>query len=106
METTIALIGAIVALITGIAAWQQARTAARKADMDVLCDTLSQLREENQRLVQRLEALESENTELRKKLSGYEAEITRLQRRVSELERERAELMRQIPPTQDAAHES
>lgn len=98
----IPLITAIGAIIAAVVAWRNAKSAARKADVDALTATIKTLSSENERLRERLleydvrlASLESSETELKSQVATLREENEALRSRVRELENENQRLEKQ-----------
>lgn len=92
LSAILALLGGLGGL-TGLAALYQARTAAKRADVETLCAAMTQLQDENkrqgeriERMQARIEELESENAKKDKQLSGMRVELTEWKTKYAELE--------------------
>jgi chromosome segregation ATPase len=96
----VGVLGAIGALIGAISAWRTARGAARRADVDVLAETVKLLAAENVRLRTCIEHLEGERQQDRERIESLEQALAATRHeldlawgRIAELERERVQFL-------------
>jgi len=102
----VALIGALGGLggvLSTLVAWRQARSAARKTDVEAQDLIIQRLQDENERLCQRQDELEQDNEQLRKELDVVTADLqvvkeenAEWRRKVEKLTQERQQLLEEL----------
>jgi len=102
----VALIGALGGLggvLSTLVAWRQARSAARKTDVEAQDLIIQRLQDENERLCQRQDELEQDNEQLRKELDAVTKELQlvkeengKLRKEVDGLTQERQQLLEEL----------